>query len=63
MSEWQPIETHNNCLGVFVCAPKRDAMAAYRDATGVWRVLGSKHNYTKLPFKPTHWMPLPAPPA
>jgi hypothetical protein len=66
MSEWRPINTHNDHLGVLVSRPSDRVMygphAAFKDATGVWRILGSVGGMTKLRFEPTHWMPLPEPP-
>lgn len=60
--KWEPIDTYKGCLGALVSAKGQYTMSAYRDAAGIWRVLGSKDNYTRLPYKPTHWTPLPPPP-
>jgi hypothetical protein len=62
MSEWRPIETLNHGLGVLFWAKGFYPVCGYRDATRVMRILGTKGNYTKLSFRPTHWMPLPEPP-
>jgi len=35
---------------------------AFIDATGVWRVFRSEDGMEPLPFVPTHWQPIPAPP-
>jgi hypothetical protein len=64
--EWQPIETAPGCA-VLISRPTDKLMyrptSAFRDATGVWRVFRSDGGNTPLPFEPTHWMPLPYPPA
>ena len=64
---WQPIETHSGCAAVLVSRPTTEreawsATSAFMDATNVWRVFRSKGGMTPLPFKPTHWQPLPFPP-
>lgn len=64
---WRDIETHKGCHAVLVSRPTgREVYApttAFLDATGVWRVYRSEGGMTPLPFTPSHWMPLPAPPA
>ena len=57
--KWEPIETYKGCIGVMVYAKEQYPMVSYRDAAGIWRVIGSKYNYTKLPYSPTHWTELP----
>ncbi len=64
---WLPIETHlGHCAAVLVCretpTEQRRATSAFMDATGVWRLYNSEGGMTPLPFDPTHWQPLPAPP-
>lgn len=65
---WRPIESHGgDCLPILVgrARPARGSsvLAAFMDATGVWRVLGSYAGMDVLPYEPSHWMPLPpAPP-
>lgn len=61
MGEWQPIETHpNDGLPVLVFVPRKRGEPVVLQAfnpTGVqwWSIgLGA--------VKPSHWMPLPAPP-
>ena len=64
---WQPIETAPG-LPVLVSRPNDSRYfytptTAYRDAIGVWRLFrSSPGGMQRLPFTPTHWMPLPDPP-
>ena len=66
--EWRPIENYEGHGAVLVSRPTTareafSATTAFFDATNVWRVFRSKGGMTPLPFKPTHWMPLPEAPA
>jgi hypothetical protein len=65
--EWRPIESYEGHGAVLVSRPTTareafSATTAFFDATNVWRVFRSKGGMTPLPFKPTHWMPLPEAP-
>lgn len=58
MSEWQPIET----------APKdEELILAGQWLSGRWEVRNGRWLANRWPFvgfsQPTHWMPLPTPPA
>lgn len=64
---WQPIETAGYA-GALVTARNRhgafrEPISAFKDATDVWRILGSRGGMTQVSFNPTHWRPLPTPPA
>lgn len=65
--EWQPIKTYEGCGVVLVSRPTNHLTytptTAFRDAVGIWRVFRSEAGMTPLPFKPTHWMPLPVAPS
>ena len=64
--QWQPIETApKDGTEILVCGPLRDGSGVYRDVTrwpngwsGKWPVA-----YMHNSDEPTHWMPLPEPPA
>ena len=62
---WQPIETAPG-LPVLVTRPTDRYVfiptTAFRDATGAWRLYRSPGGNMRLPFTPTHWMPIPEPP-
>jgi len=54
-------------LPVLLSRPDGDGLrytptTGFNDATGVWRVFRSEGGMEPLPFVPTHYMPLPAPP-
>jgi len=59
MADWHPIDTAPDDVAVLVF--KRDGripqMATAMRSRGQWWAFGS------LPITPTHWMPLPDPPA
>lgn len=64
--EWQTIDkagysaylvTAKNRYGCF-----REPISAFKDATDVWRILGTRGGMTRLSFNPTHFSPLPEPP-
>jgi len=62
MSEWKHMHLLNHSLAVLAWRKGEVPVSAYVDATGVMRIIGTRNNYTKLDFMPTHWMPLPEPP-
>lgn len=63
MDEWQPIETApKDGRTVLVCVADSHfdpSIAHYEDA---WGVLQADFSFHILNERPTHWMPLPAPP-
>jgi hypothetical protein len=63
---WLPIEQHTGAFPVLVSRPTDREVykptTAFVDATGVWRVFRSEGGNTPLPFVPTHYQELPAPP-
>jgi len=73
--EWQPIETAPKDDALLVCGTRQGwehcgphIVCARRDSwTGRWSIYGaapSRHSPQWLDtIDPTHWMPLPAPPA
>ncbi len=66
VGRWQDIATHSGHGAVLVSRPTDkyfyEATTAFVDATGVWRVFRSIQGMAILPFVPTHWQALPAPP-
>jgi hypothetical protein len=65
---WRPIAEYEGCFPVIAARPAYTAgqfgpATAFRDVTGVWRAWLSEGGNDQLPFKPTHWMTLPQPPA
>jgi len=65
---WRPIETYEGCGAVLVGRPTDSKLfyrtaSAFRDVTGVWRILFSEGGMAPLPYEPTVWQPLPAPPS
>jgi len=57
MTDWQPIETApKDSTSVLLVKRHEQGVAFYRD--GKWRLGGQMYF-----DKPTHWQPLPAPPA
>jgi hypothetical protein len=66
--EWQPIETApKNGKDILVAAPGFTPELAWWDAEDVWlkgwHCGGGRSDTYGPSFEPTHWMPLPAPPA
>jgi len=65
MSEWQPIETAPDSTTILVWHKEYGSVASHILVTGIWGVYtpGVAMMFQKhLTPKPTHWMPLPAPP-
>lgn len=71
MSEWQPIETapkDGTPIIVGVAGLDRSSGEAHwwqgEDGRGGWQTWdGANHRRTVYATTPTHWMPMPAPPA
>lgn len=67
-SVWRPTTEHQcDSLAYLVTAKNkygawREPISAFMDATGVWRVLGSRDGMTRLSFSPTYFMDLPPKP-
>lgn len=65
MTDWQDISTAPKMEAVLVFHPYYSAgqvRHAFRNREGYW-CLASDDGYPSLYFQPTHWMPLPLPPA
>lgn len=67
---WRPIAEYEGCGPALVSsAPESrrelfsEPVSAFRDVTGVWRCLGSIGGMAELARQPTHFRPLPTPPA
>ena len=67
---WRPIAEYEGCGPALVStAPHSrrelfsEPVSAFRDVTGVWRCLGSIGGMAELSCQPTHFRPLPTPPA
>lgn len=66
---WLPISEVDDSFPRLVGWPRSryensrfDPTTAFKDAAGVWRVLYSKGGMEPVPYRPTHYMPLPPPP-
>ena len=62
---WQPIETAPEYKAVLIYVPPFDPMQGVRSGRyGTWMVGAQSFVGRDLPvgYRPTHWMPLPAPP-
>ncbi len=57
---WRPIETAPSSGECLLWAISKSVCAGYRASGKVWRALP---NGGIVPFSPTHWLPLPAPPS
>lgn len=64
---WQDISTHDGHAAAIVVRVGRGhwygPAIAFVDVAGIWRVASSPGGDAQLMFVPTHWMPLPPPPA
>lgn len=61
--KWQPIETAPKDLGSRLYLVERFCVQGFVDATGLLQAQTEIYpNYRQMRKKPTHWMPLPAPP-
>lgn len=66
MSEWQPIETAPKGGPLLLWVDTDDGgepMVLYRNADGDWLYDGEPTYCASFYLNPTHWMPLPPPPA
>lgn len=70
MTEWQPIETAPRCRQILVFAEgrKSDDFAIFNalfDEDGIWYAYTAdfREGMVDMCWYPTHWMPLPEPPA
>jgi hypothetical protein len=64
MSDWQPIETAPRDVSVIVYADDCVGEASRPDATGRWWWTNTdEHDIGVREIFPTHWMPMPPPPA
>ena len=63
-SEWQPIESApKDGVGFLACIGKWQTVCCWNKYRGGWCAVGPGYpNYERGEI-PTHWMPLPAPPA
>ncbi len=65
MADWQPIETALKECGlpdIIVSDGRFVTVANWDDEDETWRDQINSDGYEGLPIRPTHWMPLPAPP-
>lgn len=67
---WRPIAEYEGCGPALVSTMPNsrrelfsEPVSAFRDVTGVWRCLGSIGGMAELSRQPTHFRPLPTPPA
>lgn len=61
--EWQPIETApKDGTEVLLCGPLRDGSGHYRDVSRFYMIRWPVEWMANC-LPPTHWMPLPPPPA
>lgn len=70
MSEWQPIETapkDGTHVDLWACSGGDPRFGdRYTDAAfirGKWRYSSGADGWLEVSYMPTHWMPLPNPPA
>ena len=61
MNEWQPIETapKDPNSEILIAEPDHD----YPIDIANWNLIGYWENQEGITLNPTHWMPLPEPPA
>lgn len=67
---WRPIAEYEGCGPALVSTMPNsrrelfsEPVSAFMDVTGVWRCLGSIGGMAELSRQPTHFRPLPTPPA
>lgn len=63
--QWQPIETApDGHAAVLLLFTRGIVISCFRDVTGAWMAQSERSPHCRRAVgKPTHWMPLPAPPA
>ena len=62
MSEWQPIETAP-IVGTILIASWSEEQSRYIVDAGFWEDFDGGAWWPYTIINPTHWMPMPAPPA
>jgi Protein of unknown function (DUF551) len=62
MSEWQPISSGPPDMGAYLFLVNGRCLQGFVDATGAYCVQDERSVYRGMRRKPSHWMPLPAPP-
>ncbi len=64
MSEWQPIETApKDGTAMLVHDEGAVFIAVFDEDEGAWMDIAGAPGYQRVEPAPTHWMPLPDPPA
>lgn len=66
MGEWQLIESAPEMYAILIFHEfySHGRMRhGYRDLNGAWIGVNADGTERELKFRPTHWMPLPGPPA
>lgn len=66
MSGWEPIETAPDMTAILLFHEYYShgrVRHGYRGRDGLWRGVNADGTEGPIRFEPTHWMPLPEPPA